>query len=162
MMSEIDDVLVGTLQKQIEVEKRTLKMLAEAEDMVSETAVKLVFMELRLDSWKHQKFLEAILEMLHETPCDEWSAKIQRYIDRVKLRNTLEGLIAEENEMVSLAEQSSRASKDPVAQFLLEHLIADEKNHRRELQELISLIQLAPLQAKKGQKGTDIVCETKK
>jgi bacterioferritin (cytochrome b1) len=162
MMSTSDELLKETLKKQIEVEKRTLNKLADAENMVSETAVRLVFMELRLDSWKHQKFLEAILDILHETPCDEWSAKVQRYVDRVKLRKTLEVLISEETEMLSLAEQSNRASNDPVAQFLLEHLIADEKSHRKELEELISLIQLSPLQSKKGQKGTDIACETDK
>lgn len=159
-MTTVDRDLMETLQKQIEVEKETLNRLSRAEEEVSETAVKLVFMELRLDSWKHQKFLEGILEMLQETPCDAWSAKVQRYIDRVKLEKTLNELVRAEAEMFSLAEKALKATEDPVAQFLLGHLKHDEQHHKKELEELITLIQKSPLQSKKGTKGTDIVCET--
>ncbi|MHA1906955.1 MAG: hypothetical protein ACW98Y_06650 [Candidatus Thorarchaeota archaeon] len=159
-MSSSDSKLIETLQKQIEVEERTLNMLSKAEDEVSETAVKLVFMELRLDSWKHQKFLEGIIEILKDTPCDAWSAKVQRYIDRVKLQKTIEALVEEEKEMEALAEESLRNTKDPVAQFLLRHLKEDETHHRQELEELIRLINSAPLQSKKAEKGSDIVCAT--
>ncbi|MFW9908619.1 MAG: hypothetical protein ACFFEF_08590, partial [Candidatus Thorarchaeota archaeon] len=132
--------------------------LAEIEDEVSETAVKLVFMELRLDSWKHQKFLEGIVEMIHDTPCDQWSAKVQRYVDRVKLQKTLAKLGQEQKEMVSLATDSLRRTKDPIAKFLLNHLLEDESHHRQGIEELIRIIQKAPLQAVKAEKGTDIVC----
>jgi rubrerythrin len=159
-MSSVDSKLVGLLQKQIEVEKRTLEMIAKVEEEVSETAVKLVFMELRLDSWKHQKFLEGILEMMNDTPCDEWSAKVQRYIDRVKLQKTLEALVVEEREMEQLAAESLRNTDDPVAKFLLQHLKEDETHHREQLEDLIRLIQSAPLQSKKAEKGSDIVCAT--
>ncbi len=159
-MSTVDLELIETLQKQIEVEKDTLIRLSIAEEEVSETAVKLVFMELRLDSWKHQKFLEGIVEMLQETPCDTWSAKVQRYIDRVKLDKTLDELISAESKMFNLAEKALTSTKDPVAQFLLNHLKHDEQHHKKELEGLITLIQTSPLQSKKGTKGTDIVCET--
>ncbi len=159
-MSTADVELIETLEKQIEVEKATLNKLSKAEEEVSETAVKLVFMELRLDSWKHQKFLEGIIEMLKETPCDAWSAKVQRYIDRVKLDKTLNELVDAESEMFSLAEKALKKTNDPVAQYLLSHLKHDEQHHKKELEGLITLIQTSPLQSKKGQKGTDIVCET--
>ncbi len=159
-MSSADSKLIETLQKQIKVEERTLNKLAKIEDEISETAVKLVFMELRLDSWKHQKFLEGILDILKHTPCDEWSAKVQRYIDRVKLEKTIESLVEEEQEMEELAATALKATTDPVAQFLLEHLRKDERNHREELEALIRLIKTSPLQTKKGEKGTDIVCKT--
>ncbi len=159
-MSSVDSKLIETLQKQIEVEERTLNMLAKAEEEVKETAVKLVFMELRLDSWKHQKFLEGIIEILNDTPCDAWSAKVQRYIDRVKLQKTIEALVEEEKEMEALAEESLKNTNDPVAQFLLRHLKEDETHHRKELEELIRLIKTAPLQSKIAEKGTDIVCTT--
>ncbi len=158
-MNSADQKLIETLEKQIEVEKRTLNKLAKIEDEISETAVKLVFMELRLDSYKHQKYLQGIIDMIKETPCDEWSAKVQRYIDRVKLRKTLEDLVEEETKMFDLAESAFDAASDPVAQFLLHHLKEDEEHHKAELEELISLIQTAPLQSKKGEKGTDIVCD---
>lgn len=159
-MNSINEDLKGTLQKQIEVEKETQIRLSKAEEEVTETAVRLVFMELRLDSWKHQKFLEGILEMLEETPCDRWSAKVQRYIDRVKLDKTLNELVRAETEMFNLAEKALKTTDDPIARYLLGHLKHDEEHHKKALEELITLIQKSPLQSKKGQKGTDIVCET--
>ena len=153
-----NDRLIELLQKQIEVEKKTLNMLAIAEDEVSETAVRLAFMDLRLDSWKHQKFLEGMIELLTKTPCDEWSAKVQRYIDRIKLKKTLDDLIAEEKEMVKLAEQALEEITDPLGRFLLTHLKEDEKHHTENLRQLLSLIMTSPLQSVKGQKGSDIIC----
>ena len=150
--------LIDLLERQIEVEKRTLDILAKAEDEVSETAVRLAFMELRLDSWKHQKFLEGMVELVTKTPCDEWSAKVQRYIDRVKLKKTLDSLVSEEKEMLSLTEQSLQEITDPLGKFLLTHLREDEKSHTQNLEELLRLIMTAPLQSVKGQKGTDIEC----
>ena len=57
MINTNDEKLRETLKKQIEVEKETIEMVKKAEERVSETAVKLAFLEIRLDSYKHQKFL---------------------------------------------------------------------------------------------------------
>ena len=153
-----NEKLIDLLQRQIEVEKKTLNMLSKAEEEVSETAVRLAFLDLRLDSWKHQKFLEGMIEMINETPCDEWSAKVQRYVDRVKLKKTLDALIIEEKEMLSIAEESIEEMKDPIGKFLLVHLRDDEKTHTENLDELSRLIMTSPLQSVKGVKGTDIDC----
>ena len=153
-----NEKLIDLLQRQIEVEKKTLNMLSKAEEEVSETAVRLAFLDLRLDSWKHQKFLEGMIEMINETPCDEWSAKVQRYVDRVKLKKTLDALIIEEKEMLSIAEESIEEMKDPIGKFLLIHLRDDEKTHTENLDELSRLIMTPPLQSVKGVKGTDIDC----
>ena len=153
-----NEKLIDLLQRQIEVEKKTLNMLSKAEEEVSETAVRLAFLDLRLDSWKHQKFLEGMIEMINETPCDEWSAKVQRYVDRVKLKKTLDALMIEEKEMLSIAEQSIEEIDDPIGKFLLIHLRDDEKTHTENLDELSRLIMTSPLQAVKGVKGTDIEC----
>ncbi len=153
-----NEKLIDLLQRQIEVEKKTLNMLSKAEEEVSETAVRLAFLDLRLDSWKHQKFLEGMIEMINETPCDEWSAKVQRYVDRVKLKKTLDALIIEEKEMLSIAEESIEEMKDPIGKFLLVHLRDDEKTHTENLDELSRLIMTSPLQSVKAVKGTDIDC----
>ncbi len=159
MMKINDDKLRETLQRQIEVEKETTEMVKKAEERVSETAVKLAFMDIRLDSLKHQKFLEGFIEMLDATPCDEWSAKAQRYIDRVKLERMVNSIKEKEIEMLSLAKESLENVRDPIAKFMLNHLIGDEKHHRDTLMELIRIIQKSPLQSVKGEKGSDIVCE---
>jgi hypothetical protein len=159
MMNTNDEKLRETLKKQIEVEKETIEMVKKAEERVSETAVKLAFLEIRLDSYKHQKFLEGFLEMLDVTPCDEWSAKAQRYVDRVKLERTVNSIKEKEIEMLSLAKKSLENVSDPIAEFMLNHLIGDEKHHRDTLMKLIRIIQKSPLQSVKAEKGTDIVCD---
>jgi rubrerythrin len=157
-ISPTDEKLIDILEKQIAVEEKTLIELAEAEDAASEPAVRLILMELRLDTWKHKHLLQGIVEILTTTPCDMWSAKVQRYIDRIKLDRTLEAVLAKEKEMIDYVSQALENVKDPIASMIFGHLKHDEERHSRDLVEVIKLIRTAPLQTKKGQKGTDIYC----
>ncbi|MFW9843072.1 MAG: hypothetical protein ACFFEV_00690 [Candidatus Thorarchaeota archaeon] len=156
----LDIELSTILNEQIDVEQETLKNLELAEEQASETAVRLIFMEMRFDTAKHIKFLESIIKMLETTPCDEWSAKVQRYIDRVKLQRDLESFIEQESKMITLLEKALTKIDDPLARFLLLHLKEDEESHHDDLKELVRLIQMQPLQRVKGEKGSDIVCDT--
>ncbi|UCE10444.1 MAG: hypothetical protein JSW61_00535 [Candidatus Thorarchaeota archaeon] len=157
-ISPTDEKLIEILEKQIEVEEKTLKELSEAEDAASEPAVRLILMELRLDTWKHKHLLEGIVEILTTTPCDTWSAKVQRYIDRVKLERTLQKVMAKESEMVDYLSQALENVQDPIAAMIFGHMKHDEERHGRDLADVIKLIRTAPLQTKKGEKGTDIYC----
>jgi rubrerythrin len=148
------------LKQQIAVETRTLETVKKEEDSSKEAAVKLVFMDVRMDTAKHAEFLRGIVDMLEETPCDQWSAKVQRYVDRVKLQRKLKEIVAEEDNMTDLVSKALKLTKDPIAQLLLSHLKEDEQKHSKNLNEIARLIQMSPLQSKKGQKGTDIVCAT--
>ncbi|MHA2021383.1 MAG: hypothetical protein ACW96N_06685 [Candidatus Thorarchaeota archaeon] len=159
-MTEADEKLIGLMKQQIEVEKRNLNALAEAENEARETAVRLALMNMRLDTWKHQKFLEGMIEMLTTTPCDEWSAKVGRYAGRVKLERDLEEFLNDENDMIKLAGEALDLVNDPLAAFLLEKLREEEERRYGEIEELVKLIKQAPLQSKKGEKGTDVVCDT--
>jgi bacterioferritin (cytochrome b1) len=154
--SEVIDIF----KNQIEVEKTTLDKLVKLEEDAKETAVRLAFMDLRLDTWKHIKFLEGMIELLTTTPCDEWSAKVGRYAGRVKLERELKNLKSDEGEMVKLLEKAMGKVEDPIATLLLEHMKHEEKTHMDDLEQLVKLIQTTPLQSKKGEKGTDIVCDT--
>ncbi|MBD3405161.1 MAG: hypothetical protein GF411_03380 [Candidatus Lokiarchaeota archaeon] len=153
------DKLVEVLQKQIEVEKRTLERLIEAEEEARETSVRLVLMEMRLDTWKHQKFLEGMIELMSTVPCDEWMAKIGRYTGRIKLDRMLKEIMKEESEMVKLLEEEIKLMDDEIGLMLLEHLKEDEEKHVESLKRIVTLIKMAPLQPKKGEKGTDIKCD---
>jgi hypothetical protein len=159
-MTEADEKLIGLMKQQIEVEKRNLNALAEAENEARETAVRLALMNMRLDTWKHQKFLEGMIEMLTTTPCDEWSAKVSRYAGRVKLERDLEEFLNDENDMIKLAGEALHLVNDPLAAFLLEKLREEEERRYGEIEELVKLIKQSPLQSKKGEKGTDVVCDT--
>jgi len=146
------------LKQQIEVEKRTLDIIKKAEESSAEMAVKLVFMDVRLDTAKHAQFLQGIVDMLDEIPCDQWSAKVQRYVDRVNLQRKLKDIVAEEDSMTDLVSKALKLTNDKIAQLLLTHLKEDEQKHSRNLSEIARFIQTRPLQSKKGEKGTDIVC----
>ena len=150
--------ITDLLRQQIEVEKRTLEVITQAENESSEMAVKLVFMDVRLDTAKHAKFLQGIVDLLDETPCDQWSAKVQRYIDRIKLERKLKDIVAQEDSMTDLISKALKLTNDRIAQLLLTHLKEDEQKHSKNLSEIARFIQTMPLQSKKGQKGTDIVC----
>lgn len=159
-MSGSEAQLIEIMKDQIKVEQETLDRLVKLEEDSKETVVRLAFMELRLDTWKHIKFLEGMIEHLTTTPCDEWSAKVGRYAGRVKLEREIDSLIKDENEMVKLLDKALAKINDPVAQLMMENLRNEENSHREYLVDWVKVIQQAPLQSKKGEKGTDIVCET--
>lgn len=159
-MSEADREVIDIFKTQIELEQKTLENLVKLEEDAKETAVRLAFMDLRLDTWKHIKFLEGMIELLTTTPCDEWSAKVGRYAGRVKLERELGNLRKDEDQMSNLLGKALKKVNDPIASLLLEHLKEEEISHSKDLQKLVKLIQQSPLQSKKGEKGTDIVCDT--
>jgi hypothetical protein len=107
------------LLEQIDVEKDTLQKLAESQKGAKETVVHLIFKEMEYDTAKHVQFLESIIKMLETTPCDQWSAKVQRYAGRVKLKRDLESFIEQESRMIVLLEQALEKIDDPLARFLL-------------------------------------------
>lgn len=159
-MSGSEAELIEIMKDQIEVEQGALNRLVKLEEDAKETVVRLAFMELRLDTWKHIKFLEGMIEHLTTTPCDEWSAKVGRYAGRVKLEREIESIISDETKMVKLLDKALEKINDPIALLLMGNLRKEENNHLDYLSNWVRIIQQAPLQAKKGVKGTDIVCDT--
>ena len=159
-MSHADSEIIDIFKNQIEVEQKTLDKLVVLEEDAKETAVRLAFMDIRLDTWKHIKFLEGMIELLSTTPCDEWSAKVGRYAGRVKLERELVNLKSDEDEMVNLLTKALGIVEDPIARLLLEHMREEERSHFDDLEKLVKVIKQAPLQSKKGEKGSDIVCDT--
>ncbi|MHA2149568.1 MAG: hypothetical protein ACXAAN_13045 [Candidatus Thorarchaeota archaeon] len=148
-MSGSEAAIIEIMSDQIEVEQRTLNRLVKLEENAKEPAVRLAF-----------KFLEGMIEHLTTTPCDEWLAKVGRYAARVKLEREIDTLIEEESEMFELLDKAIQKIDDPVAHLLVEHLKEEESSHLDYLSKWAKIIQQAPLQAKKGEKGTDIVCDT--
>ena len=155
-----DSEIIDIFRDQIKIEQTTLNKLVILEEEAKETAVRLCFMDLRLDTWKHVKFLEGMIELLNTTPCDEWSAKVGRYAGRVKLERELEDLKSNESEMIKLLDTALDKIEDPIARLLLEHMKEEERSHHDDLEKLVGVIKQAPLQSKKGEKGSDIVCDT--
>ncbi len=116
-MISTDNEIIEIFRNQIEIEQATHDKLVVLEEDAKETAVRLCFMDLRLDSWKHVKFLEGMIELLNTTPCDEWSAKVGRYAGRVKLERELESLKSNESKMISLLDNALNKIEDPIARF---------------------------------------------
>ena len=78
----------------------------------------------------------------------------------MKLERELDNLRKDEGEMVELLTKAINIVDDPIAKLLLEHMKEEESSHYNDLEKLVKVIQQAPLQSKKGEKGTDIVCDT--
>lgn len=154
------DEIMSIFKQQIDVENKTLQKLLKLEETAKETAVRLAFMDLRLDTWKHVKFLEGMIDLITTSPCDEWSAKVGRYAGRIKLERELEALKKDEKMMISLLEKALMKVEDPIAQLLIEHMRDEEQSHSDDITKLVRLIKQSPLQSKKGTKGTDIICNT--
>lgn len=159
-MSGTEAEIIAIMKNQIEVEQDALNRLVKLEEDAKETVVRLAFMELRLDTWKHIKFLEGMIEHLTTTPCDEWTAKVGRYTGRVKLEREIDLLISDESKMVKLLDKALAKIEDPIALLLMENLKDEENSHLEYLSRWVKVIQQSPLQSKKGEKGTDIVCDT--
>ena len=159
-MSGTEAEIIAIMKNQIEVEQDALNRLVKLEEDAKETVVRLAFMELRLDTWKHIKFLEGMIEHLTTTPCDEWTAKVGRYTGRVKLERDIDLLISDESKMVKLLDKALAKIEDPIALLLMENLKDEENSHLEYLSRWVKVIQQSPLQSKKGEKGTDIVCDT--
>ncbi len=121
-MNGIDAEVIAILDEQIQVEQDALEKIVRLEDDSKETAVRLAFLDLRLDTWKHIKFLEGMKEIINTTPCDEWSAKVGRYTGRIRLERELSSLVIEENKMVSLLEKALDKISDPIARLFLKHM----------------------------------------
>jgi hypothetical protein len=154
-----DQELIEILKSQIEVEKSTLEEIDELEKTVTEANVRLVLMSMRLDTLRHQNFLEGMVKILNEVPCDFWSAKVQRYVDRVKFERRVKALMEREDSMIDYLGNAIKLMSDETGTMLLEHLRNDEERQNENLKKLIRIIQQAPLQPKKGEKGSDIECD---
>lgn len=151
--------LIEILKNQIEVEKSTLKEIDELQQTFTEPNVRLVLMSMRLDTLRHQNFLDEMVKILNEVPCDLWSAKVQRYVDRVKFERKVKALMDREASMIDYLGKAIDLMSDPTGTMLLEHLKTDEERQNENLKKLIRIIQQAPLQPKKGEKGSDIECK---
>ncbi|MHA2213860.1 MAG: hypothetical protein ACW992_11930, partial [Candidatus Thorarchaeota archaeon] len=60
--------------------------------------------------------------------------------------------------MVDYITQALENVQDPIAAMIFGHLKHDEERHSKDLADVIKLIRTAPLQTKKGEKGSDIDC----
>ncbi|MBS3795067.1 MAG: hypothetical protein KGY80_09230 [Candidatus Thorarchaeota archaeon] len=151
--------LIEVLQSQIDVEKKTFEELSEYEDESSQAVIRLVLLFMRLDTQKHQKFLEGVINLLNESPCDAWSAKVDRYTERINLERRLQSLLKQEEQMTDYLGEAIEEMDNPVARKLLSHLREDEMRHQEDIKELVTLVKQYPLQPKKGEKGSDITCD---
>ena len=158
IMSDKSEKLEKIINEQIEVEKQTLTELLEAEETAAETAVKLLYMEMRLDTWKHIKFLEGVRDLITKVPCSDWSEKVQRYVDRVKVERKLREIQSRESRMSELLTQALGVIEDPFATLLLTHLKEDEDRHVEDLEQMCRIIQTLPLQKPGTRLGSEDKC----
>jgi len=125
--------LIEVLKPQIRLERRAAKACAEMEKILDNPVAKSLLYEMQLDSLKHAKILQSLVNALQKRPSDLWSYRIEKYVDSLAARKALEEHVAMEQGMLKYIEDVLKQVKDEGARVILQHILEDEKKHHQAL-----------------------------
>jgi rubrerythrin len=125
------------ITKQIAIENTAEKEMSEQEKKVDTVAAKLLLLEVRLDSYKHAKILEAILNVMGERTEPLWESRIKGYTDSLTIKKRLEKHIEQEKHALQQIEEVIKETKDEAIKLLLQHILEDEKKHHKIFETII-------------------------
>lgn len=129
------DPVVELVKKQKQSEESMVKAVEALEQKVHNEAAKLLLAELRLDSTKHARICEQILNVLEKTKPEKlWDARIDSYVDMQVMKKELERHAKIEEEMLKDVEKIIATTKDEAVKLLLTHIAEDEKKHHKNVQ----------------------------
>lgn len=126
------------IRKHIEFEKSTANMCVELRKKVDTAAGRLLLTEMQLDSTKHARILEEMLNIVEKAPPARlWDYRIDSYVDSLVVKRELEKHLRLEQEMLRDVEDEIKATKDEALKLLLQHIAADEKKHNEIIQTIL-------------------------
>lgn len=131
---------MGLITKQIALENATEREMAEQEERVDIAAARLLLLEVRLDSYKHAKIFEAILNVMGERTEPFWESRTQSYADSLAIKKGLEKHVEQEKHVLKQIVEIARETKDEAIKLLLQHILEDEVKHRRIFETIIKRI----------------------
>ena len=134
---ESQKTLIEMMKKQIEIEKAAREKIRKQEKKLDNVAAKLLLYEMRLDTNKHTKILQAILDVIGKVPERLWDYRVNKYVDSLVAKRTLEEHMKIETEMLSRVEKEIKETKDEGIKLLLQHIAEDEKKHHKVLQTIL-------------------------
>ena len=134
--------LASLIETQIRLEKKTAKSVKEIEDATSNLAAKLFLAEIRYDTEKHAKILEAMITWMHHTELDAenrrfWQVETQSYVDALVAKRMLTNHLKVETEMLKRTEETMAKTDDEALTLLFNHIKEDEKKHHEILKKIL-------------------------
>lgn len=133
---------VEILKTHMESEAKMIEFCADLENKVHTAAARLLLVEMRLDSVKHEGILREILSVIEKQPValpetKLWDYKIESFVDMKVVRKELQEHANAEVNMLQSVEKVIKATRDEVLKVLLGHIADDEKKHHKNIELII-------------------------
>ncbi len=117
------------IRNHIKFEENTAKICGDLAKKVDNAAARMLLTEMQLDSTKHARILDEVLNLSKKAPAKLWDYRIASYVNSLVMKKTLEDHLKVELKMLSEVEEIINATKDEALKLLLEHIAADERKH---------------------------------
>ncbi|MCD6480176.1 hypothetical protein J7L65_05260 [Candidatus Bathyarchaeota archaeon] len=128
--------LLKILQRHKETERRSRELLKETIKTLEYTPLRLLLYTILLDTEKHERLLETIIEELTREQSiptlEAYSAEISKSREALRRHVTLE------DEMMRMTASEVRKSRSRVIRTLLELILEDERRHHETFSLLLS------------------------
>ena len=132
MWEKVDDRTLEVLKQQKAFEDETVKKLSPLYNSATNPFVRIFIHRIILDTMKHSDIYQTLIELNRRVALGE--------IDRKKMTEELTMHIKNESKMLDRAKEISRTLKDENFRKILEHIIDDEIQHHRILQDIFEII----------------------
>jgi len=127
----VDDETLEVLKQQKAFEDETAEKLSPLYNSATNPFVRLFIHRIILDTMKHSDIYQTLIELNQRVVLGE--------IDRKKMTEELTTHIKNESKMLEKAREISKTVKDNKFRKILEHIIEDEIQHHRVLQDLFEI-----------------------
>jgi len=132
LWEKVDDETLEALKQQKAFEDETAKKLSPLYNSAINPFVRIFIHRIILDTMKHSDIYQTLIELNRRVVLGE--------IDRKKMTEELTTHIKNESKMLDRAKEISRTLKDENFKKILEHIIEDEIQHHRILQDIFEII----------------------
>jgi len=132
LWEKVDDETLEALKQQKAFEDETAKKLSPLYNSATNPFVRIFIHRIILDTMKHSDTYQTLIELNRRVVLGE--------IDRKKMTEELTTHIKNEGKMLDRAKEISRTVKDENFRKILEHIIEDEIQHHRILQDIFEII----------------------
>jgi rubrerythrin len=133
------DSLTTLIKQHADIERDNVKRIVEMRKTTRNAAAKLLLLEMRLDSEKHEAILTEMLEALKGIPPGKslWEHELEEYIGGAIVRKEFEEHVKKEDDVLAHLEKELKHTKDEGLKLLLQNIAEDEKKHQRILQAMV-------------------------
>ncbi len=129
---ETEESFTDKIRKHIKFEESTAKLCAATSKRLDNAVAKMLLTEMQLDSRKHARILEEVLNTVEKAPPTRlWDYRISSFVDTSVMKRTLEKHLEVELKMLKKVEEMIKTTEDEALKLLLEHIAEDERKHHK-------------------------------